>query len=73
MGCANQKDTDDQDTCTNIVVDLSKKEKIKQSYFIDSIKYVKLETRNDILIAKVNKIAYFDSLYYILDCNFFTN
>lgn len=69
VGCANQKDTNNGDTCKNIVVDISKKEKIEQSYFIDSIKYVKLETRDDILIAKANKVAYFDSLYYILDRN----
>lgn len=52
-----------------ITISIDKKEEVELSYFIDSIKYIKLETRADILIAKANKVGYFDRLYYILDRN----
>lgn len=52
-----------------ITINIDKKEEVELSYFIDSIKYIKLETRADILIAKANKVGYFDRLYYILDRN----
>lgn len=52
-----------------ITINIDKKEEVQLSYFIDSIKYIKLETRADILIAKANKVGYFDRLYYILDRN----
>lgn len=52
-----------------ITINIDKKEEVELSYFIDSIKYIKLETRADILIAKANKVVYFDRLYYILDRN----
>lgn len=52
-----------------MTINIDKKEEVELSYFIDSIKYIKLETRADILIAKANKVGYFDRLYYILDRN----
>lgn len=63
----NHKDTNTvPGTLKTITINIDKKEKVQLSYFIDSIK---LETRADILIAKANKVGYFDRLYYILDRN----
>lgn len=69
VACTGKNATKIPGILKTVNVDIDKKEKIKLSYFVDSIKYIKLETRSDILIAKANKIGYFNHLYYILDRN----
>jgi hypothetical protein len=54
-------------TTSTILVDISASEKIKCSELFDSIKYVILETSDDILIAEVSKIEYFDDQLLVMD------
>jgi hypothetical protein len=66
FGCSNRQEPE-REARINIFIDLDKTEKIDPSLFIDSIKYIQLETNNDVLVADILKVLTDDKHLYILD------
>lgn len=54
-------------SCENIIVDISSLEMATFSELIDSVKYIKLKLNQEHPIGTISKIAFHDSLAYILD------
>lgn len=66
MSCTDAKNKEDF-LVKNINIDIKQIENIKSDYFLDSVKYVKLETNADNLIRGIKKIIYSNDMFYILD------
>ena len=66
LGCRRKAVAGSEKVLTTEVV-LSKLEPVEYDRLIDSVRYVKLEVNDEAVIARIDKIAFHDSLLYILD------
>jgi hypothetical protein len=67
FSCNSNKPANDDDGTINVSLDMNVNQKIDISEFVDSVRFIKLETNNECLIADIRKVIFYEGLYYIHD------
>lgn len=67
FGCTRKNNRITHDAVVNIHFDLDNPGAIESDYFLDSIRYVKLETDTNCFLSRIKKIICFNRKYYILN------
>lgn len=65
--CLEIKDSNGGIVIKKIDVDITKVENVSTDYFLDSVRYVKLETNPDVRIKRITKAIHSNGRFYILD------